>query len=197
MTSIDSKQPISLVKLAHNLIKDKVNPGDIVVDATVGNGYDTRFLLELVGRKGTVYGFDIQQASIDSARNLLQSYLMTDCLTLIHASHAEIHKFISSAYHGKISAVMFNLGYLPGGDKRIITQAESTLAALASASQLLSDSGIITALAYPGHEGGEMETDQVKNWCRSLDPAHFKVDLFESQPYKTSAPQLFTITKTR
>jgi SAM-dependent methyltransferase len=193
--SDDSKPPISLVKLAHNLINDKVKSGDIVIDATLGNGHDTLFLLDLVKPKGKVFGFDIQQDAIESAQTALQGYSFTDCLTLIHASHASMSAHIPSEHHGKISAVMFNLGYLPGGDKRIITKSDSTLAALASASQLLSADGIITILAYPGHEGGEMETEQVFNWCLALDPEQYQVRQFENHPDNPSAPKLFVITK--
>jgi len=195
--SNDTKPPISLVKLAHSLIKAKVKSDDSVIDATVGNGHDTLFLLELVGAKGKVFGFDIQGAAIDSARAILQGTSLLECLTLIQASHAKMGENIPPSYHSKISAVMFNLGYLPGGDKRIITQTDSTLAALSCASQMLITNGIITVLAYPGHEGGEIETDQVKRWCLALDPEHYQVKLFESQPDKTSAPKLFAITKTR
>jgi precorrin-6B methylase 2 len=192
-----TKQPISLVKLAHSLIKAKVKPGDIAIDATVGNGHDTRFLLELVSPIGKVLGFDIQQTAIDSTRANLQDIPFMECLTLLHTSHANMAENIPSLHHGKIGAVMFNLGYLPSGNKRIITQADSTLAALANAKQLLSTDGIITILAYPGHEGGKMETDQVKNWCLSLDPEHYQANLLENQPDNPLAPKLFAITKIR
>ena len=61
-------QRISLVNVAHNLIKDVLHPGDIAIDATVGNGHDTLFLVEQVSPSGKVFGFDIQQAAIDSTR---------------------------------------------------------------------------------------------------------------------------------
>lgn len=191
------KQPTSLVKLAQSLINDKVKSGDIVIDATVGNGHDTAFLLDLVKPNGKVFGFDIQDAAIASTRAIFQDTPYMAGLTLIHGSHENMGETIPMAYHGNISAVMFNLGYLPGGDKRIITQANSTLAALASASQLLSTDGIITVLAYPGHEGGEMETDQVKHWCLTLDPESYQVKLFESRPDNPSAPKLFVVSKIR
>lgn len=195
MISNDSKPPISLVKLAHNLISDKVKSGDIVIDATVGNGHDTRFLIDIIKPKGNVFGFDIQQDAIESARSALQEHSFADRLILIHASHANMSAYIPSEHHCKISAVMFNLGYLPGGDKRIITKSDSTLAALASASQLLSADGIITILAYPGHEGGEVEAEQVFNWCLALDPKQYQVKRFENHPNNPSAPKLFVITK--
>ena len=122
--------------------------------------------------------------------------LRPECLTLIHASHADMAEKIPVQYHGKISAIMFNLGYLPGGDKSIITQTDSTLTALNIASRMLSSNGIITILAYPGHQGGDLETDQVKNWCEQLDEDQFKISIVYSSENKESAPRLFVIRKT-
>ena len=189
------KPTISLVKLAHQLIKDKVNPGAVAIDATVGNGYDTRFLLDLVQPDGKVFGFDIQQAAIDSARITLQEHPALACLTLIHANHANMGTIVSDLDRGNIAAVMFNLGYLPGGDKRLVTQTETTMAALTSASALLSANGIITILAYPGHDGGAMETDHVKQWCLGSESEQFQVSCYENQPDNPAAPKLFVVNK--
>jgi len=186
---------ISLVKEAHDLIRDNLHPGDIAIDATVGNGHDTVFLAEQVGASGRVYGFDIQQAAIDSTREKFRQAYTTECLTLIHASHALMAEKIPAQYHGKISVIMFNLGYLPGGDKSVITQTDSTLTALAIASRILSPNGIITLLAYPGHQGGDQETDQVKIWCEQLNPDQFNVSTLYSTEHKDSAPRLFVIRK--
>lgn len=197
MISNVTEPAISLVKQAHCLIKERVKPGDCVIDATVGNGRDTRFLLDLVTPNGKIFGFDIQQAAIDSALAFLHGAPYIELLSLINASHAKMDEHIPIAYHGKISAVMFNLGYLPGGDKRIITQGNSTLTALASAKQFLAIDGIISILAYPGHEGGEIETQLVKGWCQTLDPSQFMVKLFENQLDNPSAPKLFVVSKIR
>jgi len=102
-----------------------------------------------------------------------------------------------SISHGKIRVIMFNLGYLPGGDKSVITLTDSTLAALTIASRILSPHGIITLLAYPGHQGGDMETDQVKNWCEQLDTEQFEVSTIYSTEHKDTAPRLFVICKLR
>ena len=37
-----------------------VRPGDTVVDATCGNGHDTKWLAQAVGPSGRVFAFDIQ-----------------------------------------------------------------------------------------------------------------------------------------
>ncbi|MGZ8223475.1 MAG: class I SAM-dependent methyltransferase [Methylobacter sp.] len=186
---------ISLVNTAHDLIRDILRPDDIAIDATVGNGHDTLFLAEQVGPSGQVYGFDIQQAAIDSTLEKFRQTPLSACLTLIHASHAEMSDKIPAHHHGKIRVIMFNLGYLPGGDKSIITLADSTLTALTTASRILAVNGIITLLAYPGHQGGDIETDHVKNWCERLDEEQFEVSTIYSTAHKDSAPRLFIIRK--
>jgi hypothetical protein len=200
-------QRISLVNVAHNLIKDVLHPGDNAIDATVGNGHDTLFLVEQVSPFGRIFGFDIQLAAIDSTwltiesccwtgeKALSNTLLRPECLTLIHASHADMAENIPVQYHGNIRTVMFNLGYLPGGDKSIITQTDSTLTAINIASRLLSSNGIITILAYPGHQGGDLETDRVKNCCKQLDEVQFKTGIIYSSGNKESAPRLFVIRK--
>ena len=49
-----------------------VNEGDVVIDATCGNGYDTAALSEAVGESGMVIAFDIQQKAIDNTRALME-----------------------------------------------------------------------------------------------------------------------------
>ena len=188
---------ISLVNTAHDLIRGILRPGDIAVDATVGNGHDTVFLAEQVSPSGRVYGFDIQQAAIDSTLEKLREIRLAECPTLILASHADMDKEIPAHLHGKIRVIMFNLGYLPGGDKSIITLTDSTLTALTGAARILADHGIITLLAYPGHPGGEMETDQVEKWCNQLNAKQFEVNTMYSTEHKDTAPRLFVIRKLR
>jgi len=200
-------QRISLVNVAHNLIKKVLHPGDFAIDATVGNGHDTLFLIEQVGPFGKVYGFDIQLTAIESTRAKVGAYrtgenalgkatLTPENLILIQASHSDMADYISAQHQSNISAIMFNLGYLPGGDKQIITRIDSTVSALNNASRLLSSNGIITVIAYPGHQGGDMETGQVKNWCKHLNADQFKIDILYSSESNDSAPRLFVIRKT-
>lgn len=191
------KKRISLVEKAHELIGARVESGAIAIDATVGNGYDTLFLLQRVAPNGKVYGFDIQQSALESARGRIGNSVLLNCLTLCHCSHARMEEIIPEPDHGLINAAMFNLGYLPGSDKTIATQTESTLAALSAASRLLSPQGIITIVAYPGHEGGAHETEQVRLWCEKLDSERFKIDLIEAKPNDCSAPKLFAVTRKR
>lgn len=63
---------LKVVDLVKSIVAGVVSEGDTVVDATVGNGNDTIFLARLVGEKGKVYGFDIQQEAINNTGELLK-----------------------------------------------------------------------------------------------------------------------------
>jgi len=186
---------ISLVNAAQLAVKSCLQPGDIAVDATLGNGYDTLFLAGTVGPGGHVFGFDVQRQALVSSYQKLLAHDLQRRVTLVLASHANLLQVLPEHVHGRVAAVMFNLGYLPGGDKAVITRADSTLEALAAACRVLAKSGIITVLAYPGHAGGDNETDRLVEWMRSLDPDQFKTELVLSQFDKPGAPRLFILRK--
>lgn len=183
---------ISLPKLTHELLSAYLRKGDIAIDATIGNGHDTAFLLEKVGKKGHVYGFDIQASAIESTR---QQCTDAENLTLILDNHAKLADYIPSHEVGKIKVCMFNLGYLPGGDKTLITRSESTLQALDAASEVLMVGGILSVLAYPGHPDGDQETAQVADWCGKLSPDQFDCRVFDSDAENPQAPRLWLVDK--
>ena len=186
-------QRISLINIAHQHISALLLPGDIAIDATLGNGHDAVFLMSLVAPSGQVFGFDIQLAAI--AATQANSAGATG-LTLIHASHELMADKIPVQHHGHIKAIMFNLGYLPSGDKSIITQTESTLCALNAATALLAVGGIMTIMAYPGHEGGDLETAQIEHWCEQIDNSKFSYQILYSTVTSAIAPRLFMLRKT-
>jgi hypothetical protein len=186
---------MSLLKLAHQYIENQLCSSDTAIDATVGNGHDTLFLAQQVGAKGRVYGFDIQQTAIVATIEKLQHSQMLNRVTLIQASHADMAIHIPVSQQGKITACMFNLGYLPKGDKRIITQTSSTLLALTAACQLLATQGIMTILAYSGHVGGDVETAGVSHWSEQLNNKQFAVSTQFSATPSPSAPRLLVIRK--
>jgi predicted methyltransferase len=186
---------MSLLKLAHQHIQHTLRSGDVAIDATVGNGHDTLFLAEQISPTGRVYGFDIQQAAIIATTEKLQHARLLDYVTLIQTSHADMATHIPANQQGKINACLFNLGYLPKGDKGIITQTSSTLLALTAACQLLVPQGIMTILAYPGHVGGDEETASVQQWSEQLDSKQFAVSFFFSAIPSASAPRLLVIRK--
>lgn len=187
---------LSLVARAHEYISSQLCAGDIAIDATVGNGHDTLFLAKTVGPEGKVYGFDIQQDALDKCYQRLTEHKADKQISLHHAGHETLPIIIPEALHdGGIKAVMFNLGYLPGGDKQRTTHTSTTLAAIDSALRMLTPHGIITIIAYSGHPGGEEETTAVKAWVATLAPDLFQV-IIESPPQsQRPSPELIVINK--
>lgn len=185
---------ISLVNLIHKRLSTLLHNGDTVIDATAGNGNDTCFLAEKIAPNGRVYGFDIQAQALEKTHSALDLRHLAAYAVLINASHADMKQYIHLSHVGRIKAVLFNLGYLPGGDKTVITTGESTLAALAVSLELISADGIISILAYPGHAGGGQETDRVREWCLNLDSTDYSIEIIYSDKQNPQAPVLFWIT---
>lgn len=90
---------LSVLSMAHRLIVERVSPGDTVVDATCGNGVDTRFLAELVGVRGTVYAFDIQAQALQRTSERLAPLAAAGKLPQLHLvqdSHAAMAACIAA-----------------------------------------------------------------------------------------------------
>jgi tRNA A58 N-methylase Trm61 len=165
----------SVLHFARQIIETRIKPGDLAVDATVGQGHDTLELAQLVGEDGKVFGFDIQEAAISMARDLVHAKLSHHTITWVHGSHEFMLDIIPVEWLDQVSAIMFNLGYLPGYDHKITTNLQSTIAGLNSATLLLKAGGVITIVAYTGHEGAQAEADGVVNWAAALPQKQFSV----------------------
>jgi len=182
---------LSLTQLAHQ--ECGAGQGDIVIDATAGNGHDTLFLAERVGPFGKVYAFDIQASALECTAARLAAAGMTN-VRLIQDDHANMLQTIDPLHHGQISTVTFNLGYLPGGDKTMITKTASTLAAIDAAIKLLRDGGRLTILAYPGHPGGFEETVAVERAIKERSP-HLMAKWYTGKAGAKFSPQLLVLMK--
>ncbi|WP_144555212.1 class I SAM-dependent methyltransferase [Bacillus sp. X1(2014)] len=158
-----------ILPFAKNLLKKAVHPGDVVIDATVGNGYDTVFLAELVGASGHVFGFDIQEEAIAASKERLIKQSLSERVTLFQSGHEHITQMIPNNCIGKVTASIFNLGYLPGSDKTIVTRPETTIAALQQLLEMLAPEGIIILVIYHGHKGGAEERDSLLDYCQQID----------------------------
>lgn len=159
------------VPLSHFFLRQRVRPGDHVLDATCGNGLDTLLLAELAGEGGRVWAFDLQPRAIAATRALLAREGRLDAVELIEAGHQQLAEFVPAG----LRAAVFNLGYLPGGDASLVTTPGNTVSALAQAAALLKPGGIVTVSLYTGHPGGPEEALAVENWGASLSPKEFNV----------------------
>ncbi|MBQ7160814.1 MAG: hypothetical protein IJR90_03810 [Clostridia bacterium] len=165
---------IDLLTLHKQFLAPHIKPGDQVADFTMGNGHDTLWLCRAVGEKGHVWAFDIQKQAVNSTRALLESELGYVNYDLILASHADAGKYVA----GKIKAGVFNLGYLPGGDKSITTLRSSTLPAVRGAVEMLAPDGIVLIAVYPGHEEGKLEGEALSEMLAGYSRFQYCVSCF-------------------
>ena len=159
------------VKFSHFLMERHISSGDRVIDATVGNGHDTVFLARLVGENGFVWGFDIQEKAIENTSKKLHNNNLSNRVKLIQSGHEQLASFVDKPVKG----VLFNLGYLPGSDKKIITTPSCTLAALEAGLKLLAKEGLIVLVIYSGHRGGEKEKSVLLKYCSHLSEEKYNV----------------------
>ncbi len=159
------------VPLTHLMAFNFIKPGDYAVDATCGNGKDTLVLARLVGNNGHVWGFDVQIEALERTGERLKAEGLEQRVTLHNCGHE-----LLATYIGKpVAMVIFNLGWLPGGDRSIITSSSTTIPALKAGLQLLKSNGLLIITCYPGHSGGDQETDNVLSWAEQLPPQQYHV----------------------
>lgn len=192
-TETDSEYPLlrGPVPLSHLMLRRFVHHGDRAVDATCGNGNDTLLLAELVGAGGRVWAFDIQQEAIHRTCRRLAEAGLAERVELVPAGHETLAAHVP----GGISAAVFNLGYLPGGDRSIVTRPETTGAALAQALGILRPGGIAALTIYPGHDGGTEEQQAVQSLIDRLEPREFHAWRMGQLNVSAGAPYFILIQK--
>lgn len=169
------KSIINNGELVKDIIDKHVEPGHRVLDCTVGNGHDTLALSRAVGPSGKVYGFDIQKIAINNTRELLRKSNSYDNVELILDSHENLDLHIAH----KLNFIIYNLGYLPKGDKSIKTNSTSSALSIKKALDLLDINGLLAVTVYLGHAGGMEEKDAIEGIFRTLDQKQFNVLKYE------------------
>lgn len=149
-----------LTEYVHLCLEQRLQNGDQVLDATAGNGYDTLKAAQLVSPNGRVVSVDIQADAIRATEQKLTQAKLTDLCEFHLGNHAELLKRLN----GSFDCILFNLGYLPGGNKAIISTPKNTLSALSQSHRLLKENGLLFVMAYRQHKGGQLEADQVEQW---------------------------------
>ena len=183
----------SLTEQAHQIARQHLIAGSHAIDCTVGNGHDLLFLAQHVGDSGLVFGYDIQKSALEKTTAKLAEAQLSQRVQLNNFCHSKFLASIDESDHGKFDVIMFNLGYMPGSDKSLVTLPATTLAALRASLSVLSASGVITIVAYPGHPVGSIETDQVENFCSSLNPEKYTVEKIKGTGNPMKSPVLYTI----
>lgn len=153
-------------------IKEQVAPGDLCIDATMGNGNDTLLLSTLCGKDGRVIAFDIQEQAVKNTKERLLKADAPNNYTLLLESHTQMSSY---AEENSVSCITFNLGYLPGGDHAMATKSASSIEALTQGLSLLKKGGLISLCIYSGGDSGFEERDAVLTWLAALDPHKYLV----------------------
>lgn len=180
------------LSLVGRRLREIVKAGDVAIDATVGNGHDTRLLAELVGPQGVVYGFDLQLMALESAR-----LATADCsatIRFVHAGHEIMVEHVDEKHVGEVSAIVFNLGYLPGGDKSLTTTAKTTTLAIAASLALLRKGGVITVVCYR-HPEGERELSALRDLLHTLPQSEYVCMETSFVNQRGNPPVVFVVLK--
>lgn len=186
-------QTMNAIQIAHCLLKEKLCTASCVVDATAGNGNDTRYLAENSPAYAKIYAFDIQESALEATRRTLLNANLSGKVKLILDNHANIDAHVLD----KVEIVVFNLGYLPGGDHAVTTVAETTRVAVEKAVNLLALNGLAAIVSYPGHDSGALEDQCLGAYVKTLPPKNFTVGCYRMINHAKTSPALYIIEKVR
>ena len=175
----------SVSEIVHEAIKPHVTEGGLCIDATAGNGNDTLYLAKLVGVEGQVIAFDIQEDPVANTEKRLQEQDMSERAKVVLDSHVNMASY---AKENTVDCIVFNLGYLPGGDHKMATQANSSIEAMNVALKLLKKKGLLSVTIYSGGDSGFEEKDAVLSWLRQLDQRKYLVLVTEYYNRQNNPP---------
>lgn len=162
----------SVTDFCHQFIRNFIHKGSFCIDATAGNGHDTEFLCRLVGDTGRVLAFDIQEKAVDSTRKRLATQGLDHIGSVVLDSHAHLMNYTKP---NSVDCIMFNFGYLPGGDHQKATRPETSLPAIAQGLECLKTGGLMCLCIYSGGDTGFAERDALLPFVKALDPSEYLV----------------------
>lgn len=166
-----NRRKYQVTEYCHRFLADYIKSGDSCVDATCGNGGDTEFLCRMVGANGRVYGFDIQEQAVRRTEQRMEKAGCRERVRLYCVGHEHMAEYVRE----EVSVIMFNFGYLPGGDHRIATKAATSLTAIKEGLSLLRPDGVMSLCIYSGGDTGYEEKENLLTFLRELDPKKWLV----------------------
>jgi Methylase involved in ubiquinone/menaquinone biosynthesis len=182
-----------LTEKVQDILRHTLTTGEIAIDATAGNGYDTLGMAQAVGPDGRVIAIDIQQAALNVTRERLDQAGFTNTCDLRLGDHSKILASLEDEFSQQVKIITFNLGYLPGSDKAIQTTSETTLPALSSACRLLKPNGQLLVTAYRGHPGGLSEAAAVADFFTQLPASEWTCQTFEPKVNSDRVPPILHV----
>ena len=175
---------ITITDWIHKVLEGQIKEGDHCIDATMGKGGDTLFLCQRTGQSGKVTAFDVQKQALEMTIEKLEKHGVK--AKLIQDGHEHMANYFAL---GTIQCIMFNLGYLPGGDHQLVTRPKTSIEAFEAGLRLLKVGGIMSICIYSGGDSGFEERDQVLDWLEELDDRTYFV-IKEDFPTKKNHPPM-------
>lgn len=160
-----------ITEYCHGLIRQYAPGFGCCVDATMGNGNDTQFLSRMAGEEGQVFAFDIQEAALENTKKRLEDSGCAGNTRLILDSHENMDAYVSE----EADVIVFNFGYLPGGDHKLATRPETSIPAMETGLRLLKKGGLMCLCIYSGGDSGYREREAVLMFLKTLDPKKYLV----------------------
>lgn len=194
---------VKTTSLVMDIVSSYIAEGDFVMDCTMGNGNDTLSLVKLTGASygaegALVYAFDVQDKALEKTSELLSENGIKDIeskgIHLVKDSHVNLAKYAEAAGR-QPSAIVFNLGFMPGQDKSVLTSVDTTMRAMEAALESIMEDGIVSVVTYCGHPEGREEHDKLIEYFSSLPSKRYHVAFFDMINQKKTAPSVFFITK--
>lgn len=152
---------------------------DVAIDATLGNGHDSLFLSSLFKK---IYAFDIQNLAIKRSKKRLNNISNVE---IILDSYTNFDNYILE----KVDLILYNLGFLPGSDHKIITSAKDTIISIKKGIDMLKDDGQIIIVIYTRHDSYQ-EYNDILSFLKTLNN-HISYFLFTNFEYE----RIIKITK--
>lgn len=187
--NMEKLQGMNALRLSHQVVKSQIQEGSLCIDATAGNGGDTVFLAKLIGPSGKLHAFDIQEQAVNSTLKRLQEENLANRCKVHLMGHEHMREFAESA---SVDCIMFNFGWLPGGDHHVGTRAETSIEALKQALNLIKPGGIISLCLYYGGLSGFEERDALLAFFQEIDSGEYTV-LLHDFLNRSGCPPLFVL----
>ena len=169
---MENKFPLNALGLSHQFMAAHVREGAVCIDATAGKGRDTLFLCRLVGDSGRVIALDIQADAVAQTSVLLTAEGVIHRAQVVQDCHSHLGDY---APPQSVDGIMFNFGWLPGGDHNTFSHADTSVAAVRAALDLLKVGGVMTLCLYYGRQNGTAERDAILDFLPTLDNRRYTV----------------------
>ena len=179
------------VLMAQQLLQPRISNARMIVDCTAGNGKDALFLARHASRETSLWVFDIQEQAISATKKLLVEHNVICDVRYILDCHSNISSYIVLP----VDIITFNLGYLPGGDHDVTTQADTTIKSVQACIELLASGGLITIVSYPGHQAGNEENNKVNDFHCNLPQQKYTVACWQMINQIHNPPILYAIER--